>query len=48
MVKMNLINLDRTQGEFTNLTLITIRLRGNLQTSDPNVNLLIKLTTIDY
>ena len=26
---MNLINLDRTQGELTNLTLKTIRLRGS-------------------
>jgi len=36
MLKMNLINLDRTYGELTNLTLKTIRLRGSqsLQTSD--------------
>jgi len=45
---MNLINLDRTQEEFTNLTLRTIRLRGSLQTSDPKFNLLIILATIDY
>jgi hypothetical protein len=32
---MNLINLDRTQGELTKLTLRTIRLRGSLQTSNP-------------
>jgi len=44
---MNLINKDRTQGELTNLTLKTIRLRESLQTSDPKVNLLIRLTTID-
>jgi len=44
---MNLINLDRTQRELTNLTLRTIRLRGSIQTSNPKVNLLIKLTTID-
>jgi len=45
---MNLINMDRTQGELTNLILRTIRLRGSLQTSDPKVNLLIRLTTIDH
>jgi len=33
MFKMNLINLDRTQGELTNLTLRTIRLRGSLLTN---------------
>jgi len=44
---MNLIDMDRTQGELTNLNLRTIRLRGSLQTSDPKVNLLIRLTTID-
>jgi len=42
---MNLINLDRTQGELTNLTLETIRLKGSLQTSDLKVNFLIRLTT---
>jgi len=47
MLKMNLINLDRTQGELTNLTLRTIRLSGSLQTSNPKDNLLIRLTTID-
>jgi len=31
---MNLVNMDRTQGELTKLTLRTIRLRGSLQTSD--------------
>jgi len=44
---MNLINLDRNQGEVTNLTLRIIRLRGSLQTSYPKVNLLFRLTTID-
>jgi len=48
MLKMNLINLNRTQVELTNLTLRAIGLRGILQTSDPKVNLLIRLTTIDY
>jgi len=37
--KMNLINVDRTQGELTKLTLKTIRLRGSLQTSDPKSQL---------
>jgi hypothetical protein len=46
MIKMNLINLDRTHRELTNFTLRTIRPRGSLQTSDPKVNLLIRLTTI--
>ena len=34
---LNLINMDRTQGELTNLTLkySTIRLKGSLQTSYP-------------
>jgi len=32
MLKMNLINLNRTQGELTKITLRTIRLRGSLQT----------------
>jgi len=45
---MNLINFDRTKGELTNVTLRTIRLTGGLQTSDPKVNLLIRITTIDY
>jgi len=36
--KMNLTNLDRTQGELTNFTLRTIKLKGGLQTSDPKVN----------
>jgi len=45
--KLNLINLDRIQEELTNLTLRTIRLRGSLQTPDPKVNLLIRLTTFD-
>jgi len=44
---MNLINMDRTQGELTNITLRAIKLSGSLQTSDPKVNLLIRLTTID-
>jgi hypothetical protein len=44
---MNLINMDRTQGELTKLTLRTIKLRGSLQTSDTKVNLLIRLTTIE-
>jgi len=48
MIKMNLINLDKTQGELTNLTLRTIRLTGSLQISDTKVNLLIRLTSIDY
>jgi len=45
--KLNLVNMDRTQGELTNLTLRIMRLRGILQTSNPKVNLLIRLTTID-
>jgi len=45
---MKLINLNRTHDELTNLTLRTIRLRGSLQISDPKVNLLIRLTRIDY
>jgi len=45
---MNLISLNITQGELTNLILRTIRLRGSLKTLDPKVNLLIRLTTIDY
>jgi len=45
---MNLINLNRIQGGLINLTLGTIRLRGNLQNSDPKFNLLIRLTTTDY
>jgi len=48
MFKMNLINLNRTQGELTNLTFKTIRLIGSLQTLDPKINLLIRLATIDY
>jgi len=48
VLKMTLINLDRTQGELTNLSLRAIRLKGSLQTSDPKVNLLIRLTTINY
>jgi len=36
---MNLINLNKTQGEFTNLTLRAIGLRGSLQTSDPKSQL---------
>jgi len=48
MIKMNLINLNRTQGELTKLTLRSIRLRGCLQTLDPKVNLLIRLRTFDY
>jgi len=39
--------MDRTQGKLTNLTLRTIKLRGSLQTSNPKVNLLIRLTAID-
>jgi len=48
MIKMNLVNLNITQGELTNFTLRAIGLRGSLQTSDPKVNLLIRLTKIDY
>jgi len=48
MLKMNLITLYRTQGELTNRTLRTIRLKRILQTSDLKVNLLIRLTKIDY
>jgi len=45
---MNLINLNRTQGELTNLTLRAIGLSGSLQTLDPIVHLLIRLTTIEH
>jgi len=38
---MNLINLDKTYGELTNLTLKNIRLRGSqrLQTTEPQSQL---------
>lgn len=35
---LNLINLDMTEGELTNLILLTVRLRGSFKTSNPEVN----------
>jgi len=49
VLMMNLINMDRTQGELTNLTLkVLLDSWGAYKPHTLKVNVLIRLTTIEH
>jgi len=49
LLMMNLINMDRTQGELTRLTFkVLLDSRGAYKPHTHKVNLLIRLTTIEH